>query len=240
MKKHNLLDKHNLHRMLFIAGTIALVAAFAIALPRPAQADKITSPAVPSNLQVLDGSKVFLVGHATGTQNYICLPSGSGFAFIRFTPQATLFDDSQQQLTTHFSSPNPNESGTVRPTWEDSRDTSKVWARMAAGGSSTDPAFVEQGAIPWLLLDVVHHQNGPAGGDRLSAAKHIQRVNTHGGAAPSTGCALLGDVGNRAYTPYTADYYFYKSGHQHIFDSVWSPENGPSFDDTPAVSTLVR
>ena len=55
------------------------------------------------------------------------------------------------------------------------------------GHSSTDPAFVEPGAIPWLLVTKVGVQNGPTGGDWLSATTFIQRVNTHGGLAPATG-----------------------------------------------------
>ena len=63
----------------------------------------------PPNIQVPAGNKAFLVGHAVGTQNYVCLPSGSGVRFVLFTPQATLFNDDDKQLTTHFFSPNPFE-----------------------------------------------------------------------------------------------------------------------------------
>jgi len=31
-----------------------------------------------------------------------------------------------------------------------------------------------------------------------------------GGLAPKTGCSSLTDVGNQAFVPYTADYFFYK------------------------------
>ena len=44
----------------------------------------------------------------------------------------------------------------------------------------------------------------------LSREALIQRVNTHGGLAPSTGCDQLPDVGSKAFVPYTADYFFYK------------------------------
>jgi hypothetical protein len=37
----------------------------------------------------------------------------------------------------------------------------------------------------------------------------IQRVNTVGGLAPSTGCANAADVGKKAFVPYTADYFFF-------------------------------
>jgi hypothetical protein len=174
----------------------------------------ITPPPVPANIQVPAGNKAFLAGHAVGTQNYVCLPSGSGFAFSLFTPQATLFNDDHRQIITHYFSPNPFESGTIRATWQSSRDTSKVWGAVSA--SSTDPAFVAPGAIPWLLVTVVGAQAGPTGGDTLNPTTFIQRLHTSGGVAPSTGCASSTDVGSRAFVPYTADYVFYhkvRAGH---------------------------
>src|SRR5262249_36424367 len=54
------------------------------------RAGNITPPPVPTDIQVTGPNKVFLVGHAVGSQNYICLPSGSSVAWTLFTPQATL------------------------------------------------------------------------------------------------------------------------------------------------------
>jgi hypothetical protein len=79
-----------------------------------------------------------------------------------FTPQATSFSDQGDQLTTHFFSPNPVEGGIVRATWQDSRDTSAVWARVIA--SVADPNA--SGAIPWLLLQVAGTKAGPTGATR--------------------------------------------------------------------------
>ena len=183
-----------------------------LVLPQPAHADKVTPPPVPANIQVPAGNKAFLVGHAVGTQNYVCLPSGAGVAFTLFTPQATLFKDNDKQITTHFFSPNPFENGTIRATWQDSRDTSTVWGQVKPDNSSSDPNFVAPGAIAWLLVTVVGAQDGPNGGDTLTATTYIQRLNTSGGVAPSTGCASATDVGNQAFVPYTADYFFYRSG----------------------------
>ena len=70
--------------------------------------------------------------------------------------------------------------------------------------------FVTPGAIPWLLIEVVGAQAGPTGGDSISGTRFIQRVNTAGGAAPSTGCRRPRDIGKRAYVPYAADYVFYR------------------------------
>jgi hypothetical protein len=184
-----------------------LAAAFTIAMPRPAHARRVTPPRVPANIQAPAGSKAFLEGHAVGTQNYICLPSPSGFTWTFFGPQATLFNDDYEQVVTHFLSPNPFENGTPRATWQVSGDTSTVWAVSSL--SSSDPRFVAPGAIPWLLLQVMT-LNGPTGGHKLASTIAIQRLNTSGGMAPATGCGLSTDVGKRALVPYTADYFFYK------------------------------
>jgi hypothetical protein len=190
-----------------VACATALVSFLTISLAQPAHARKIQPPAVPAGLEADAGSRAFLVGHAVGTQNYLCLPSGAGFAWTLFTPQATLFDGHGKQLTTHFFSPNPYENGTVRPTWQHSRDTSTVWMKLNT--PSSDAAFVAPGAIPWLLLDVAGASAGPNGGDALAATTQIQRVNTVGGIAPATGCSAPAEVGTKAFVPYAADYFFY-------------------------------
>jgi hypothetical protein len=186
-----------------------LVSACLVLQPQWLYANDITSPPVPTNLEVLAGNKPFLLGHATGTQNYICLPEGTGFAWVFVGPQATLFNDNETQIITHFLSPNPDEDGVARATWQHSRDTSTVWAKMIE--FSSDPDFVEPGAIPWLLLHVVGADVGPIGGHRLTETTYIQRVHTSGGVVPTTGCAQASDVRMRAFVPYTADYVFYKA-----------------------------
>jgi hypothetical protein len=126
-----------------------------------------------------------------------------------------------------FFSPNPFEANTspalvangpIRATWRHSEDSSTVWAKVRPrdpaiagdlGDSSSDPAFVAKGAVAWLKLTVVGAQDGPGGGDSLTKTTFIQRVNTSGGVAPSTGCASFSDAGNQAFVPYTADYIFY-------------------------------
>jgi hypothetical protein len=205
----NVLNKQTARRIFFLACIAVLVTTLTAALPQPAYADSIPLPPMPDNLKVTDGSKVFLVGHAIGTQNYICLPSGTGFAFALFTPQATLSDNSQEQIITHFFSPNP-ENGNIRATWEHSRDTSTIWAATVPDGVSTNPDFVAKGAVAWLKLKVENHRDGPTGGDKLSGTTFVQRLSTSGGLAPATGCASLSDVGTKAFMPYTADYFFYK------------------------------
>ena len=188
---------------------VALTGACLTLLPPGLYAHEITPPAVPPGLEVPAGHRPFLLGHATGTQNYLCLPANRSFGWAFFGPQATLFNDADRQITTHFLSPNPDEGGMARATWQHSRDTSTVWAMAIE--SSSDPDFVKPGAIPWLLLQVIGADRGPTGGHRLTETTYMQRVHTSGGLMPTTGCAKATDVGKKALVPYTADYVFYKT-----------------------------
>lgn len=196
-------------RSLRLAVTLVwiLCGAITVALASDADARKITPPAVPATLTVDAGSRPYFAGHAVGTQNYVCTPVGAEFKWVLFTPQATLYDPAGNQLTTHFFSPNPEEDGTIRPTWQHSRDTSRVWARGVA--TSTDSAYVAPDSLSWVLLDVVGTEIGPNGGNAMTFATQIHRVNTQGGIAPPTGCSTAGDVGKGTFVPYEADYIFY-------------------------------
>jgi len=202
-------------RLRLIACSTALAAGLMVA-PQLVQAQSVTPPIVPDNkLQVEAGNEAFLVGHAIGTQNYVCKPSGAGVKFVLFTPEATLARDNGRQIITHYFSPNPDEpntdatvvaDGAIRATWQ-ARDTSTVWAKV----HDVDGALiVDEHSIAWLLLDVVGAEDGPTGGRTLSDTTFIQRVNTTGGLAPAVGCTSTADLGNTAFVPYTADYFFYK------------------------------
>jgi hypothetical protein len=213
MKSCNAPKNQPTRRTLPIACAIALAVASTVSLAEPHHG-QIAPPSAPFDIQAPPGNEVFLVGHGVGTQNYVCLPSAtspSGFAFTLFTPEATLFNGFKQ-VTTHFFSPNnnpdePSDKGIIRVTWQHSRDSSTVWAKLFKP-PSFDANFVEPGAVPWLLLQRVGAQEGPGGGDTLTATSFIQRVHTHGGSAPA-GCAALADVGKTVDVPYTADYFFY-------------------------------
>jgi Protein of unknown function (DUF3455) len=219
MRNWNMLQNWITRRSLLVACSTALAVGFTVSLPQPAHAAHVTPPDVPPAIQVQAGNRAFLEGHGVGTQNYICLPcpnpttpaaacpDASGFAWLLFTPEATLFNDHGKQLTTHFFSPNPAEDGTIRATWQDSRDSSIVWGGRAISAPVPD-------AIPWLLLPMAGTQEGPTGGDTLTKTSFIQRLNTAGGLAPSDGCSGLEDVGAKAFQPYTADYFFYTNDDQ--------------------------
>ena len=175
------------------------------------------APSVPLAIEAPARHFLFFKAHAVGTQNYICLPAAAGFAWKPIGPQATLFHtftgDVRLQLATHFASANAWENGLPRPTWQHSFDSSRVWGRPIA--SSTDPAFVEPDAVPWLLLERAGYESGPAGGSLLTEARYIQRLNTSGGIAPWAGCAQAANVGSMAWVPYEADYLFYKAPGSH-------------------------
>ena len=213
------------HTRVLFALLALLVAASAtvVSLAQPARAESITPPPLPDGLApVPAGNKLFLGTHGVGTQNYVCRPSGAGVAYVLFTPQATLFGEDGGQVITHYFSPNldpdprePNTDpkvvadGAIRVTWQH-RDTSTVWAKLHQSGPDGNGAVtVDEKAVAWLLLDVVGSQNGPTGGDKLTNTTFVQRLNTTGGLAPKTGCSSLTDVGNQAFVPYTADYFFY-------------------------------
>jgi hypothetical protein len=103
-----------------IACATALGLASMVAQPQAARADSITPPAVPGNLAVEAPNVPFLLGHGFGTQNYVCVPVGNGVGFVLFTPQATLFNDALEAVTTHFFSPNPDpdDNLAIRVAWQ--------------------------------------------------------------------------------------------------------------------------
>jgi hypothetical protein len=193
---------------------ILMVSTFSVQA-RATFANEITPPPLPAGMApVPEGQKLFLGTHAVGTQNYVCKPSGAGVAYVLFTPEATLSGEDGGQLITHYFSPNPDEpntdpkvvaDGAIRATWQ-YKDTSTIWAKLHGSNGSVT---VDSSAIAWLLLDVVGHRDGPTGGDKLSKATFVQRLNTTGGLPPSTGCSSLTDLGNTAFSKYTADYFFY-------------------------------
>ena len=203
---------------------VATITAFTASSPQAANPGDITPPPLPAGMApVPAGNKLFLGTHGVGTQNYVCRPSGAGVAYVLFTPQATLFSEDGGQVITHYFSPNlstnppdPNTdpkvvaNGAIRVTWQH-RDSSIIWAKLHPSGPDGSGAVtVDRRAVAWLLLDEVGVQKGPTGGDTLTKTTFVQRLNTTGGLAPKTGCSSLTDVGNQAFVPYTADYFFYQ------------------------------
>lgn len=206
-------------RGLFVA---ALVLGCALGTVTNAAAQKIASPKTPDGITPPTGNTAFLVGHAFGTQGYTCLPTSTGGTAWNTSarPEATLFVDffgRLAQIITHFASidANPNENApspvplSGSATWQSSLDTSKVWAQKVGSidGGSDPVSCPNTGAIACLLLQSIGNQEGPTGGKLLDNVTFVQRLNTNGGAAPTTACS----VGQTQLQPYTADYYFFRA-----------------------------
>jgi len=185
-------------------------------------AAQVTPPPTPDAIAVPAGNSPYLVGHAFGSQGYTCLPTSTGGAAWNPTarPEATLFTDvfgTQFQIITHFQSinENPNANATLpvprsgNATWQSSLDSSRVWMvkRNGIDAGSDAESCPNTGSIQCLLLQSVGNQKGPTGGNLLAKTTFIQRLNTSGGATPTTACT----VGQTQLVPYTADYFFYRA-----------------------------
>ena len=188
-----------------------------------AAVQKIMPPTTPATITPPAGNSAFLVGHAEGTQGYVCLPANAGASWTvnASRPEAILSASSSGQdfEITHFLSPNtnPNENAPNplpfgSPTWRSSLDGSVVWAKALtpAVASGSDASCPNSGAIPCLLLQAIGSRTGPKGGKHMTQTTFIQRLNTKGGSAPATGCSASTDVGKQVLVPYTADYYLFR------------------------------
>lgn len=146
-------------------------------------------PDVPDAIQVPAGQQVVLYTHATGSQNYSCQAAADGrFSWTLKGPDAELRDRKNKVIGHH----------SAGPTWK-LMDGSEVSGKAAAHVDALDPD-----SVPWLLVNVVSHQ----GNGQLSNVTTIQRVRTHGGQPPSTGCDAA-HVNTETKSNYSADYYFY-------------------------------
>jgi len=147
-------------------------------------------PALPSPvLAVPSGNRLAFHFDAIGVQIYACQATASGYGWVFQAPDATLYDDQGNIKARHYAG----------PTWE-YKDGSKVVAAKVAGFTA-DPT-----AIPELLLKATSH----SGDGRMSDVTYIQRLETVGGLAPTSGCDAT-QVGTAARVDYTATYYFYEA-----------------------------
>jgi hypothetical protein len=140
---------------------------------------------VPASLEVPPGNVPVLELAARGDQIYRC---GTGWALVG--PDAELFD-----IETH----QPRGKHTVGPTWTASDGSEVQGTKIAAETVAPD-------AIPWLLLKAT--PRGAPGA--LSGVTFIQRLNTQGGVAPSTGCDT-NKTGTEVRVSYTATYRFFRA-----------------------------
>jgi hypothetical protein len=207
-------------RSLF-AAALVLACAFGTVSHAAAQ---VTPPTTPDTIAVPAGNSAYLVGHAFGSQGYTCLPTSTGGTAWNPTarPEATLFTDlfgQQFQIITHFQSINANPLNATLPvprsgnaTWQASLDSSRVWMVKKNGidAGSDQASCPNTGSIQCLLLQSVGNAKGPTGGNLLAKTTFIQRLNTNGGAVPTSACA----AGQTELVPYTADYFFFRADKQ--------------------------
>jgi len=91
-------------RNLFV---VALVVGCAFGMVTHAAAQKIVSPTTPTGITPPAGNSSFMVGHALGTQGYVCLPMSTGASWTvnNARPEATLFTKvfgQDFEIITHF------------------------------------------------------------------------------------------------------------------------------------------
>jgi hypothetical protein len=132
-----------------------------------------------------------LKAYGQGVQRYICQEKevGKGAdAWVLKEPVAKLMDQQDHEIGSH----------SAGPTWQLADGSKVVKKRVVASA----PALQVDG-VPWLLVEVESSGQG-----RLAGVQYVQRVDTVGGAAPSTGC----DAAHAATTldvDYRAVYVFY-------------------------------
>ena len=181
----------NHHKRLMLSGIVAAIVGVGAPMAQAAAASP-SGPDVPDKIDVEQGNKVFLVGHATGVQIYPCTATAGGYAWGPSTPSATLVDDKGKVVATHFGG----------PTWRGIDGSSVV-------GKKVDGVVVDETAIAWLLLRADSSAAGPDG-DRLTNTTFIQRTATTGGLPPAAASCNATTVNSTVAVPYTADYHFWK------------------------------
>lgn len=143
---------------------------------------------IPEQIKVPAGYSPVLTTHAKGDQIYQCSLNKGEYSWETQAPDAKLFDVQGKIVGNH----------TAGPLWE-YKEGSRVVGRVV---KKIDMA--PDSSISWLLVEVVSHK-----GDGLfSNVSFINRINTHGGLSPASGCDA-NHLGSEKRVAYTADYVFY-------------------------------
>jgi Protein of unknown function (DUF3455) len=169
----------------FVFATLLVAASAALSFSVSGQ--KVAQQ-VPPELQPPANERLLLQVHAKGDQVYTCKEDVSQYTWVLKAPDAQLFDKDGKPFGKHFAG----------PSWQ-ANDGSRVTGTAVANAPSPDA-----NSIPWLLVNVVSHE----GTGVVSRATTIQRLNTKGGKAPSSGCNES-HAGQELRVPYSADYLFY-------------------------------
>jgi hypothetical protein len=188
-----------------VSAVSVLVVAVAACLVAPAtspdaatpvcdQLGALVPPSVPAALAAPSGAMLAKRVHAEGVQIYTCMPASGGataaYTWALKAPDAKLYDTSCTLVGTHGAG----------PSWRSEADGSTVVGSAVASVDAPDTHT----AIPWLLLKAVSH----TGTGVMSDVIAVQRVDTRGGVAPTSGCDAA-HVGSDTSVAYAATYYFY-------------------------------
>ncbi len=172
------------------------------------------------------GNVLFLSTTGVGTQNYVCSAgtTTSSLSFRSTGPRSALSvplaGTRTIELADNILDAVPGQAATASPgcveaadgtrqycpAWRSPLDASVVYgttiASVVAGSGSSCP---NGGAVPCLLLKALANTPGEVTPSLLGAVTYIQRLNTMGGAAPTTACT----AGEIEQVPYSATYDFY-------------------------------
>ncbi|MFF7600987.1 DUF3455 domain-containing protein [Streptomyces mirabilis] len=162
------------------AGTLFSATVGQAATSQPAR----TGVDAPAALKVPDGNRLTGVFSAAGVQTYTCADG----AWKLLEPAATLWaknDRSHRPVALHSRG----------PVWVSTMDGSAVNAAAIANSPKT-------GTIPELLLQ----STATRGTGVFAGVSYVQRLDTHGGVAPTTACTGTDQISVR----YSATYAFYK------------------------------
>ncbi len=161
----------------------------------------LTAPSgVPAAIAAPAGTTLAIHDKGIGSQVYTCTAGTGGaggssdagtttYTWVLLKPDAILYDATYTNVGTHG----------MGPEWT-STDGSVVNGSKVAGSNGATPAT----DIPWLLLKA----SSTTGTGVFTNVTYVQRLNTAGGQAPATGCAVS-TVNNQTSVLYSADYYFY-------------------------------
>ncbi|MGJ0490361.1 DUF3455 domain-containing protein [Methylobacter sp.] len=155
-----------------------------VLLPATVNADT----SIPEQIRVPAGNKPVLSVHAKGDQIYQCSVDNNEYAWKIQAPDARLYDAQGQIVGNHYAG----------PVWE-YKEGSRIVGRIV---NKIDIA--PKSSISWLLVEVIGHK----GNGLFSDVKYINRINTHGGLPPLSGCDA-NHLGSEKRVPYKADYIFY-------------------------------
>ena len=163
MKNCNALENQTTRRILLIACATALAVAFTVSLPQPARAARSHRHPCPPTFRWTRGTRRSSWVTPSAPRTTSALPSATsatGVAYVLFTPEATLFNDDDTQLITHFFSPNPDprDPTPIQRWWPMARFAPRGSTRGTRAPSGprctpTAPLSSTHGAIAWLLLD---------------------------------------------------------------------------------------